>query len=100
MALAVAGIPGFRTREMSTDVQLKTGETLVIGGLIQHEITRVISEVPFLSQIPVLGELFKSKRFIDDETELVIFLTPYLIENPADANAVVNIEPTPELTSQ
>jgi pilus assembly protein CpaC len=99
MALAVAGIPGFRTREMRTDVQLKTGETLVIGGLIQHEITKVVSEVPFLSQIPVLGELFKSKRFIDDETELVIFLTPYIVENPADSNAIVNIMPTPELTN-
>jgi len=82
MALAIAGIPGFRTREMETAVQLRPGETLVIGGLIQSEVTRVVSEVPILSEIPVLGELFRSHRFNEDETELVIFLTPYLIEDP------------------
>jgi pilus assembly protein CpaC len=93
MALAIAGIPGFRTREMTTDVQLHSGETLVIGGLIQHEITEVVSEVPLLSEIPVLGQLFRSKKFNDDETELVIFLTPYVIENPAQAQEILNINP-------
>jgi pilus assembly protein CpaC len=83
MALAIAGIPGFRTREMTTSVQLRPGETLVIGGLIQSEVTRVVSEVPILSEIPVLGELFRSHRFSEDETELVIFLTPYIVEDPA-----------------
>jgi pilus assembly protein CpaC len=95
MALAIAGIPGFRTREVTTDVQLHDGETLVIGGLIEHEITKIISKVPFLSDIPVLGDLFKSKRFNDDETELVIFLTPVLIEYPDEAEEAVGIYPDP-----
>ncbi|MFH1676846.1 MAG: pilus assembly protein N-terminal domain-containing protein [bacterium] len=81
MALAIAGIPGFKTREMETSVQLKTGESLVIGGLIQRELSEVVSKVPFLADIPILGELFKSRKFNENKTELVIFLTPYIIEN-------------------
>lgn len=93
MALAIGGIPGFRTREMTTTVQLREGETLVIGGLIQNEITEVIAEVPFLSDIPILGELFRSKRFIEDKTELVIFLTPFIIDNPRQSERLVDISP-------
>jgi pilus assembly protein CpaC len=95
MALAIGGIPGFRTREMTTTVQLRGGETLVIGGLIQSEITEVIAEVPFLSDIPILGELFRSKRFIEDETELVIFLTPFIIDNPGQSGRLIGISPEP-----
>ncbi len=98
MALAIAGIPGFRTREMDTVVQLRPGETLVIGGLIQNEITKIVSEVPILSQIPILGELFRSKRFNEDKTELVIFLTPYVLENAASSVDLVGI--TPESSAQ
>ncbi len=95
MALAIGGIPGFRTREMTTTVQLREGETLVIGGLIQSEITEVIAEVPFLSDIPILGELFRSKRFIEDKTELVIFLTPFIIDNPGQSGRLIGISPEP-----
>lgn len=93
MALAIGGIPGFRTREMTTTVQLQEGDTLVIGGLIQNEISEVIAEVPFLSDIPVLGELFRSRRFTEDQTELVIFLTPYILDNPGQSRRLINIDP-------
>jgi len=85
MALAIAGIPGFRTREVETVVQMRPGDTLIIGGLIQNEISEIVSKVPILGDIPILGELFRSKRFNEDETELVIFLTPFIIEKPAEA---------------
>ncbi|HDS29667.1 MAG TPA: hypothetical protein ENN67_01350 [Firmicutes bacterium] len=91
MSLAIAGIPGFRTREMTTSVQLANGETLVIGGLIQHEISEIISRIPILSEIPILGQLFRSKRFRENETELVIFITPYIIQNPGQSEHLVNI---------
>jgi pilus assembly protein CpaC len=101
MALAIAGIPGFRTREMSTDVQLQNGQTLVIGGLIQNEITEVISEVPLLADIPILGELFRSRSFTEDKTELVVFLTPYILRDYEDAEEIVdsNIEYSGEYES-
>jgi pilus assembly protein CpaC len=93
MALAIGGIPGFRTREMTTTVQLQEGETLVIGGLIQNEVSEVVAEIPLLSDIPILGELFRSKRFTEDQTELVIFLTPYILDNPSQSESIVGINP-------
>ncbi|MCX6647639.1 MAG: pilus assembly protein N-terminal domain-containing protein [bacterium] len=93
MALAIGGIPGFRTREMTTTVQLREGDTLVIGGLIQNEISEVVAEIPLLSDIPILGELFRSKRFTEDQTELVIFLTPYILDNPSQSESIVGINP-------
>jgi len=92
MALAISGIPGFRTREMNTDVQLRSGETLVIGGLLQSEITKVVSAVPILSEIPILGELFQSERFNEDETELVIFLTPWVLNSTEQAERIFGVE--------
>lgn len=80
-SLAVAGIPGFRTRTVTTDVQLKDGHTLVIGGLIQREVSVTKSKVPILGDIPLIGELFKSKSTLDDETELLIFLTPSILKD-------------------
>ena len=91
MALAIAGIPGFRTREMNTVVQLRPGETLVIGGLIQNEVSEIVSKIPILSEIPILGELFQSRRFNEDETELVIFLTPYILEDAAMSHEIISI---------
>ena len=93
-ALAVAGIPGFKTREMETSVQLKTGESLVIGGLIEREMSEVVAKVPLLGDIPILGELFKSRKFNEDKTELVIFLTPYIIENLDTSKEVITTDMT------
>jgi type II secretory pathway component GspD/PulD (secretin) len=76
---------------MTTSVQLRPGESLVIGGLIQHEITEIVSRIPILSEIPVLGQLFTSKRFNDDETELVIFITPYVLEDAAQSEEIVGV---------
>ena len=88
-SLAIAGIPGFRTREMTTDVQLKNGETMVLGGLIQSEITSSVAKVPLLSEIPILGELFKSKKFQEDVTELLVFITPIVIDADSDLREFV-----------
>jgi len=88
-SLAIAGIPGFRTREMTTDVQLKNGETMVLGGLIQSEITSSVAKVPILGDIPILGELFKSKKFQEDITELLIFITPIVINDDSNLREFV-----------
>ncbi len=84
LSLAIAGIPGFRTREMTTTVQLENNQTVVLGGLIQNELTKVVAKIPVLGDIPVLGELFRSKKFQEDATELLIFITPVIVEPEAD----------------
>lgn len=72
-------IPGLITRRTSTTVQMRSGETLVIGGLLSHNQDTTNAQVPLLGDIPVLGQLFKSEKFKNEETELVVLVTPRLI---------------------
>ena len=71
--------PAIKTRNTQTEVSIKQGETLLIAGLIQSEESKNLQKVPMLGSIPVLGELFKSTRFQNNQTELVIFVTPIVI---------------------
>lgn len=78
------GIPGstymsLRKREASTTVELPSGGSIVIAGLVQDNIRQAMSGVPGLAKVPVLGTLFRSKDFQRNETELVIIATPYLV---------------------
>ncbi|MCD6217319.1 pilus assembly protein N-terminal domain-containing protein [bacterium] len=79
--LAIAGIPGFKTRLVSTTIQVGDSQTIVIGGLLQNEHTTIKSKVPLLGDVPLLGELFRSKKTTNEETELLIFLTPVVVKN-------------------
>jgi len=72
-------IPAFTTRESETTVQIPSGESIVIGGLIKHDVTETVRKFPFLGDIPILGQLFRSKRFERKETELVITVTPTVL---------------------
>jgi pilus assembly protein CpaC len=74
-------IPGLQTNRAETTVRVRTGESLAIGGLVQRSEIKQKSAVPILSRIPILGELFKSRRFEKGETELVILVTPEVKEN-------------------
>jgi Flp pilus assembly secretin CpaC len=74
-------VPSFLTRTSDTEVYLKDGQTLVLGGLIEHRDEKTITKFPFLGNIPILGELFTSRRFQRRETELVIFVTPRLMKD-------------------
>lgn len=79
-----ASIPGstymsIRRREASTTVELPSGGSIVIAGLVQDNVRQAYSGVPGLSKVPVLGTLFRSKDFMRNETELVIIATPYLV---------------------
>jgi pilus assembly protein CpaC len=69
-----------RTRKASTQVELASQETLVMSGLVQRITNTIINRVPLLSKIPILGELFTSRRFQQGETELAILVTPVLVE--------------------
>ena len=70
---------GIRKREASTSVELPSGGSIVIAGLVQDDIRQAMSGFPGASKIPIFGTLFRSKDFVRNETELVIIATPYLV---------------------
>ena len=72
-------IPALTTRRAETTVELGSGQSFAIGGLLQNNITDTLRSMPGLGDIPVLGALFRSNRFQRNETELVILVTPYLV---------------------
>ena len=76
-----AGVIALKTKEATTDVIIKDGETVVIGGI--YETTNEESEtgIPLLMKIPIVGWLFKSKHIKDKKTELLIFVTPKILKN-------------------
>jgi pilus assembly protein CpaC len=85
-SVAVNGIPGLITRKTTADVILSSGETLVMSGLINQEFSKDTSGLKFLSEIPILGALFRSKTFRDRKSELVIFVTPSVFDSSSDIN--------------
>jgi pilus assembly protein CpaC len=77
----VITIPALIVRRAETSVELGSGESFALAGLLQHTSEQDISKIPLLGDIPILGALFRSNRFQRAETELVIIVTPYLV-NP------------------
>lgn len=77
-------LPVFATRSAQTVVVTPNGKTVVIGGLMQDNKVESERKVPFLGDIPILGSLFRRTVKKDTKTELLIFLTPFIVENPHD----------------
>jgi pilus assembly protein CpaC len=73
-------IPATRERRASTSVELPNGATLAIGGLIEDRVRQQINALPGLGNIPILGALFRSRDFVHSQTELVILVTPFIVE--------------------
>lgn len=71
-------IPALRSRRAESGLQLADGQSFVVAGLIDNRISKQVSKFPLLGDIPVLGALFRSTRFANDETELMILVTPRL----------------------
>ncbi len=80
VVIAGAPIPGFRTRFAESTVEMEPGQTTVIGGLIQTRKVASLSKVPVLGSIPGIGWAFSNKSYRQEETELLIMVTPYLAE--------------------
>jgi pilus assembly protein CpaC len=72
-------VPALTTRRAETTVELGSGQSFMIAGLLQNSNSNNIEKAPFLGDIPILGALFRSTKFRRDETELVIIVTPYLV---------------------
>jgi len=80
-------IPGIATRRAETTVELGSGQSFMIGGLLSNAHNNSIDKAPFLGDLPILGSLFRSNNFRRNETELVIVVTPYLVK-PVSANQI------------
>ncbi|MFZ4761306.1 MAG: type II and III secretion system protein family protein [Alphaproteobacteria bacterium] len=79
-----AGIPAITTRWAETTVELSSGQSFAIAGLLSDLVNQRVEKFPYLEQLPVLGPLFRSNSFRREESELVILVTPYLV-NPVPA---------------
>ena len=82
-------VPGFLTRRVSTLFSTPPGETVMLSGLVKSEMAKDVAKVPLLGQIPVIGELFKSRSFRENRTELAVFVTPTVVSGDAAAEAAV-----------
>jgi pilus assembly protein CpaC len=84
-AVQIAGfsIPALTVRRAETTVDLGSGQSFALAGLLQNNTETDISKIPWLGDVPVLGQLFRSNQFQHNESELVIIITPYLVK-PSD----------------
>ena len=79
-SIETAGGPALLTRKTETEFNVRAGETIVLSGLLQRDVSTDVDKVPLLGDIPYLGAAFRSKRQQNKETELVVFVTPTLIQ--------------------
>jgi pilus assembly protein CpaC len=92
-------VPSFRVRRADTRVEVGSGQTFAIAGLFQRESSQDVEKVPMLGDMPILGNLFRSKRFQRNETELVILITPYLVEPVRDRVVATPLDAQPTRTA-
>ncbi len=78
-SVSTAGGPALLSRKTDTEFNLRDGETIVLSGLLQRENSSDVDKVPVLGDLPVIGAVFRSKRFQNKETELVVFVTPTVV---------------------
>ena len=79
----------FDTRSFKTDLTVKNGQTLVLGGIIQRQISDTLRKTPFLGDIPGLGWAFKKKDKLTREVELIVFLRPKVVRSPEEAQELM-----------
>jgi pilus assembly protein CpaC len=90
-AVTISGftIPALSTRRAETEVEIQDGQSFIVSGLLDHRTTEIMSRVPGIASVPILGELFRSKNFNHSVVELVIIVTATVVDplasNPAQA---------------
>ncbi|WP_160288625.1 type IV pilus secretin PilQ [Pseudomonas sp. QL9] len=82
---ALLGVPPIKKNEVNAKVLVNDGETIVIGGVFSNTQTKTTAKVPFLGDVPVVGRLFKNDYVTDTKNELLVFLTPRIMNNQAIA---------------
>jgi pilus assembly protein CpaC len=93
-------IPAFVTRRAETMVRLKDNQTLIVAGLILHEKKTQVNKVPYLGDVPYLGGLFRNTSYSNQESDLVMSVTPQIVRPLPDGAQVYNPYPSPEMNSQ
>ena len=88
--ISEASSPTINQRQINSTVAILSGETVALGGLIQDQRERAQSGIPFLSRLPIVGALFRSRSNAVTRTELLVLITPSVVENPARARAVTD----------
>jgi pilus assembly protein CpaC len=88
LVLQGASVPSLIVRRASTTVELRDGQSFVIGGLLQSVGANTLSQLPWLGDVPILGALFRSAQYQKSETDLAIIVTPRLVR-PARPGDVV-----------
>jgi len=74
-----ATIPSIRTRRADTTVEIPSGGSLAMAGMIQDQTKQAVSGLPGLMELPILGPLFKSRDYLNQRTELMVLVTPYVV---------------------
>src|SRR5687767_4547836 len=87
-------VPGLRTRRAKTGIELRDGQSFALAGLLDNNETQSLSKVPGLGDVPILGNLFKSKQFQKNESELMFIVTAQLVKpvNRDDVPRIPNVE--------
>ena len=83
-------IPGFSVRRAKTSVDLRSGQSFVIAGLLQTSNSITNNKLPGLGNLPILGALFSSKEFRKHETDLIIVVTPHLVKPIVPGNRIAS----------
>src|SRR5262245_13307189 len=83
-------VPALRTRRAKTGVELRDGQSFALAGLLDNTETKTLSRIPIVSDIPVIGALFKSKSFEKKETELMFFVTAHMVK-PINSDELPNM---------
>jgi pilus assembly protein CpaC len=79
VTIAGTSVPGLITRKASTTLELRDGQSFLLGGLLQNDSTTAQDQLPWIGDVPVLGSLFRSSEYQKNETDLVILVTPHIV---------------------
>lgn len=85
-------VPALTVRRVETTVELSSGQSFAIGGLLQSKTADVLAELPGLARLPVLGKLFSSKNYLNNKSEVVLIVTPYIVQptNPGQLHEPID----------
>jgi pilus assembly protein CpaC len=72
-------VPSVKTRRAETTLEIPSGGSMAMAGLIQEQTKQAVNGLPGIDQLPVLGQLFRSQDFVNNQTELMVIVTPYVV---------------------